>query len=171
MNTQEVLTHVMSDDLLAIQTPEVLLLEDDAELGEDLRQLLELEGHQVTRVSNGAEGLRAVLKKEFHVILCDMVMPHFPGTMFYVAVKQSRPQLCERFIFMTGHRADRKIDQFIRQVKGLMLWKPFPTHELLTAIQQVLRKVQAHDAEQFRASHGHPSVIPMGVPELSMAAC
>lgn len=165
----------MPDDLLAIQTPHVLLLEDDADLGQTLEQLLRTEGYGVTHVRNGADGLRALLNKEFHVILCDMVMPHFPGGMFYTAVKQSRPQLCERFIFMTGHRADRKIDQFIRMVRGLMLWKPFAAHELLGTIRQVLRKVEAQNAEQLRASlrvlHKPPDAISMGVQAMRLATC
>ena len=158
MNTETISTHVIPDDLLAIQTPRVLILEDDADLALIIEQLLRTKGCEVTHCRNGTEGLKALLKREFHVILCDMVMPGFPGDMFYTAVKQSRPHLCERFIFMTGHRADRRIDQFIRIVRGLMLWKPFAAHELLCAIQQVLHKVEAQDAELLCT----PDTVPRG---------
>ncbi len=151
MNSTEIQTHVMPDDLLAIRSPRVLLLEDDAKLGGSIQQLLESEGFEVVHVSNGTEGLKALLHKEFHVVVCDMVMPQFPGDMFYLAVKHTRPEVCERFIFMTGHPADRKIDRFIRQVRGLMLWKPFAMHELFDAVQFVLRKVTAFQAERVCA--------------------
>ena len=81
-----------------------------------------------------------VLRTDYDAIVCDMVMPGFPGDMFYLAVQRVRPQLCRRFVFTTGHRADPKIDQFIRQVKGLMVWKPFQPHELIEAIKTVVRK-------------------------------
>ncbi len=140
------------------------MLEDDHDLAQTLADLLGTEGYEVIHCHNGAEGLKALLNREFHVILCDMVMPAFPGDRFYRAVRQVRPQLCERFIFMTGHRADRKIDQFIRTVRGLMLWKPFATHESLSAVQHVLRKVQDRCVREVRTRH------EVGTEDLKLAA-
>lgn len=122
---------------------QVLLLEDDVELARNLKELLEVSGFRVTWVINGAAGLREMMSTTFDAIVCDMVMPNFPGDMFYLAVQRSQPQMCRRFIFTTGHRADPKIDQFIRQVKGLMLWKPFQPHELLDALKVVMRKAES----------------------------
>jgi hypothetical protein len=36
---------------------------------------------------------------------------------------------------MTGHQGNRKVDEFIRKVRGLLLWKPFQAHVLLETIQ------------------------------------
>ena len=77
---------------------------------------------------------------------CDMVMPNFPGELFYCAVQRIQPHICARFVFMTGHRADEKIDAFIRQVGGVMLWKPFKQQELLHAISLVLTKAEPAQA-------------------------
>jgi hypothetical protein len=57
-------------------------------------------------------------------------------------VEQRKPELCKRFIFMTGHHADPRSDIFIRRVRGLMLWKPFSLADLLTATQIVRRHTQ-----------------------------
>jgi CheY-like chemotaxis protein len=59
--------------------------------------------YQVTNVPLGAEGVQQVLASDFDAIVCDMVMPNFPGDMFYLAVQRARPHLCQRFIFITGH--------------------------------------------------------------------
>jgi DNA-binding NarL/FixJ family response regulator len=64
-----------------------------------------------------------------------MVMPNLAGDMFYMAVERVKPHLCKRFLFMTGHQGERKIDDFIRSVRGLVLWKPFKTHVLMEAMQ------------------------------------
>ncbi len=111
-------------------------------MAQSVRALLETEGFAVQCVPSGAEGLRALLAKEFHVILCDMVMPNLPGDLFYLAVQRVRPQLCERFIFTTGHVENKKIDKFIQNVRGLVVWKPFRLGELLHAIRQVLGRQQ-----------------------------
>jgi hypothetical protein len=69
-----------------------------------------------------------------------MVMPNLPGDMFYLAVERTKPGLCKRFLFMTGHAADPKWDSFIRKVNGVILWKPFELHELMERIALVLNK-------------------------------
>lgn len=135
----------------------LLMLEDDAELTELLTSYLEQFGYDVVSVDNGVEGLRLVMESDFDVILCDLVMPHLPGDMFYLAVERTKPHLTKRFIFMTGHRADPKWDAFVRKVKGLILWKPFQLFELMERIKLIDAKLQAdqlHSAKKLSDSSG-----------------
>src|SRR5204863_9819839 len=131
-------THVMPDDLGRPEAHTVLLLEDDPVSANLLKSFLEERDFRVTHVTGGAEGVQKVMAADFDVILCDMVMPAFPGDMFYRAVERTRPSLCSRFIFMTGHKADPKWELFIREIGGLILWKPFHMHELVGAVQSVM---------------------------------
>jgi CheY-like chemotaxis protein len=133
-------TYEIPDDLIRPDPKSVLMLEDDATLAEILMNGLELHNYRVTRVRSGAEGIQHVLKQDYDILLCDMIMPGFPGDMFYRAVERSRPHLCKRFLFMTGHNGDPQIDAFIRSVRGLMLWKPFQLHELLQGLKVVVKK-------------------------------
>ncbi len=139
-------THEIPDDLIPPETRHVLLLEDDTDLAGRLKELLESAHYSVTLVTNGAEGLQRLLADEFDAIICDMIMPNFPGDMFYLAVQRSRPHLCSRFVFTSGHRADPKVDLFIRSVRGLVLWKPFQSHELFGALETVLQRPGAPKA-------------------------
>ena len=82
-------------------------------------------------VNNGVEGVHEVLAGDFEVILCDMQMPTLPGDMFYRAVERMRPQLCDRFIFMTGYRGNNKVNEFVSAVSGTVLMKPFHMDDLL----------------------------------------
>src|SRR5436190_2978978 len=115
-----------------------LLLEDNVDLASSLKEFLVLYSWKTVHVTNGVNGLRKLMVMDFDVILCDMVMPAFPGDMFYRAVERVKRVLCKRFIFMSGHRADPKWDAFVRQIGSLMLWKPFQMHELVSALQTVL---------------------------------
>jgi two-component system NtrC family sensor kinase len=117
---------------------DVLLLEDEGEFTEILKIYLEANGYRVTCAQNGVEGLKKIMTPDFDVILCDMMMPNLPGDMFYLAVERTKPHLCKRFIFMTGFRGEKKIEEFIRKVKGVMLWKPFQFHELMDTMTSVL---------------------------------
>ena len=122
------------------QVRTVLMLEDDPELSSIIRECLEAHGFCVATAKNGVDGLKKIMEQDYDVILCDMLMPSLPGDMFYIAIQKVRPHLCQRFIFMTGHQGNKKIDDFIRNVRGLMLWKPFEMHQLLDSINCVLKK-------------------------------
>ena len=121
----------------------VLLLEDEGDLTAALKVFLEDHHFRVTAVANGVEGLKKIMNADYDLILCDMMMPNLPGDMFYVAVERTKPALCKRFIFMTGHKGDKKIDDFIRKVRGVMLWKPFQLHDLLETMKTVLKKASS----------------------------
>lgn len=118
----------------------VLMLEDDLALAEMIRVFLDSNYYRVTHVTNGADGLRKILDHDFDILLCDMVMPNLPGDMFYLAVERTKKHLCSRFVFMTGHQANPKYDEFIRKVKGPMLWKPFLMADLLSMLERTMEK-------------------------------
>ena len=112
----------------------VLLLEDDPAFKEIMTDFLAESGFDVVGVVNGVEGVHQVLASDFEVILCDMMMPTLPGDMFFRAVERMRPHLCARFIFMTGHRGNAKVNDFIAGVNGTILTKPFHVDDLLEII-------------------------------------
>jgi DNA-binding NtrC family response regulator len=117
-----------------MQTRKILLLEDDDQFKEILKEFLESNFFDVVAVRNGVEGVREVLKSDFEVVICDMMMPTLPGDMFYLAVERMRPHLCNRFIFITGMRGNPKVAEFIKKVNGTVLAKPFHVDDLLEMI-------------------------------------
>jgi len=152
----------MSDqswNMAPINTRSILLLEDDDQFASILQEFLELYSCKVTRVKDGVEGLRRIVTADFDLILCDMVMPTFPGDKFYIAVERVKPMLCKRFIFMTGHKADPKWDSFIRSVRGLILWKPFQMHDLLMAMRTVFRRSRLIELEEQDRALGKSPVL------------
>jgi len=71
----------------------VLLLDDDTALRDVITDFLTDSGYTVVAVSNGAEGIREMVARDFSVILCDLMMPTLPGDMFYRAAERIRPRL------------------------------------------------------------------------------
>jgi len=129
-----------------LEIKSILLLDDDMELVEALKALLESQNFLVTTVENGADGLREIMSLDFDVIICDLVMPHMPGDMFYLAVKKTKPHLCNRFIFITGYSENPRVDQFLKGVNGLVLIKPVLADELVNAISLVLKQTDQSSA-------------------------
>jgi DNA-binding response OmpR family regulator len=121
----------------------ILLVEDDADLAVLLKDYLESYFYRVTTVTNGVDGLNAILDVDFDVILCDVVMPKMPGDMFYHAVQRVQPQLCERFIFITAHRESPRVAEFLNQVSEMVLMKPFHLDDLLEVILLLFRELES----------------------------
>jgi DNA-binding response OmpR family regulator len=118
----------------------ILLLDDDVELADTLKSLLETRNFIVTTVANGADGLREIIALDFDVIICDMMMPKLPGDMFYLAVERMKPEMCDRFIFITGYADTPKVSEFLSKTKSQVLIKPVNIDDLIQAIGIVLRR-------------------------------
>lgn len=135
-------TYELSDDPANAKPKTVLILEDDLDFATTLKETLEEQDYRVTVVPNGAVGVQKILATDFDAILCDMVMPNFPGEMFFLAVQRSRAHLCPRFIFMTGHQGDPKVAKFLEGVKCRVLGKPFEMRHLFDALEAVTGRSQ-----------------------------
>ena len=118
----------------------ILMLEDETALTEALTPYFASNGYNLVSVTNGVDGLKQIMARDFSAIICDMLMPSLPGDMFYRAVERTKPQLCKRFIFITGYKGNRDIEEFIQKIHGVMLLKPFETQQLMDAIQVVLQR-------------------------------
>jgi CheY-like chemotaxis protein len=124
----------------------ILLVDDDTTFQEIMKDFLVESGYQVVAVQNGVEGVHEVLASDFEVILCDMMMPTLPGDMFFRAVERMRPHLCSRFVFMTGHRGNQKVNDFISTVRGTILNKPFKVDDLLEMIAFIQVRMMVQEA-------------------------
>jgi DNA-binding NtrC family response regulator len=150
-----------------VQFDTILIVEGDLKFREVLCSYLESESFFVTCVSNATEALRQMASTDFDLILTDMVLPGHTGEDFYNEVERVTPELCRRFIFMTGHEAAPRTDNFIRRARAPKLWKPFPLADLLSAVQTMQKKDRvARLLERSRLrSKGGPSSVA------SSAAC
>src|SRR5438067_3722352 len=129
-----------ASDVPELEIKSILLLDDDIDLADTLKHLLESHNFVVTTVKNGVEGLHEIMRLDFDLIMCDMMMPAMAGDMFYKAVERTKPHLCERFIFITGHADNPKVTEFLSKTDALALYKPVNAEDLLRTISFVVKK-------------------------------
>jgi response regulator RpfG family c-di-GMP phosphodiesterase len=65
-------------------------------------------------------------------------MPRLRCDEFYVQAKKLRPDLENRFIFITGFGADSEIREFLNARRLKHLIKPFPIEELIALVKELL---------------------------------
>jgi len=127
-------------DATELEIKNVLLVDDDEALANTLKQLLESHNFIVTTATNGADALREVMAFDFDIIICDMMMPKMAGDMFYLAVQKVKPHLTSRFLFVTGHADNPKVDTFLKSIDAHVIFKPVLTEELVRMISFVLKR-------------------------------
>ena len=121
----------------------LLLVDDEDDFTTMMRAILQASGYIVTVVNNAADGIKKVMERDFDAIVCDMMIPGLPGDLFFRAVERTKPHLAKRFIIITGHKEDPKIEAFLQQVKLPVLFKPFNSPDLLAALARLLGKPPA----------------------------
>ena len=114
----------------SIEFRAVLLVDDDKQLAD--------QNFMVDVAHDGAEGLLKVTANEYDAVICDVMMPALRGDEFYLQATDQRPQLADRFIFITGYAADPKVNVFLTTTGCKYLLKPFPVDALINCLREML---------------------------------
>lgn len=115
----------------------ILLAEDEEPLRETLRRVLQLAGHEVAAVGNGAEALHAL-----HGGLCadlliaDIRMPVMDGIELALAMARDRPHL--PILLMTGYAEQGARASGLEVLIRGVLAKPFSNAALREAVKTAL---------------------------------
>jgi two-component system, cell cycle sensor histidine kinase and response regulator CckA len=111
-------------DVPAGKSVRVLIIDDDPLVASSLRRLLA--SREVHIADSGRRGIEMLREDdEFQVVLCDLMMPEVSGMDVYETVLEERPDLAERFIFMTGGAFTERARAFLERVPNPKLEKPF----------------------------------------------
>lgn len=116
----------------------LVLIEDDAIMGNSLVQRLELEGAEVTWVKQAVRGIGAVRtpRKPLDAVICDIRLPDGTGEEIFNTV--SRSITPPPFLFITGQG---EIDQAVRLLRAGgadYMTKPFDMSAFLGRLAQIL---------------------------------
>ncbi len=119
----------------------ILLVDDDLSVLSTMRRVLARE-HAVTAISDPREAMRVlVTEPEFDVVFCDLMMPHMPGQELFAAIRRLRPELADRFVFVTGGATTVSSKAFLTELPNDVIEKPFSITNLLgIARRYVLRR-------------------------------
>jgi DNA-binding response OmpR family regulator len=116
----------------------VLVVDDDKQLASALQWILVDENYLVDVAFDGDEALLKVKVHEYDAVICDLMMPRLRGDQFYLKAKELRPNIADRFIFITGHATDAEVNDFLARRGMKHLVKPFPIEELISRVKQLL---------------------------------
>jgi DNA-binding response OmpR family regulator len=116
----------------------VLVVDDDKQLASALEWILRDENYLVDVAFDGEEALLKVKVHEYDAVICDLMMPRLRGDEFYLQAKELRPNLEERFIFITGFAAESEMKDFLNDHGLKHLAKPFKIQELISQVKELV---------------------------------
>ena len=79
----------------------VLHIDDSKEICELYSDMFTVDNHSITSVNDGREGLDLVLKKDYDLILLDMMMPNYSGMDFLRDLSIKRPSELKKVVVVS----------------------------------------------------------------------
>jgi len=118
----------------------ITIIEDNIDVRENLAEILELSGYEVSTAENGKLGVKSVREHRPDLILCDVMMPELDGFGVLKILNQDTELRHIPFMFLTAKA--EKSD--FRKGMGLgaddYITKPYDDVQLLEAIEMRLNK-------------------------------
>jgi CheY-like chemotaxis protein len=116
----------------------ILLVEDEDQVRDLAREVLQMNGYDVIEASGPGRALEACRHHQgpIHLMLTDMVMPTMNGRELYGRVAPLRPET--RVLFMSGYTDHDVIRQGVLDEKTPYLQKPFALDALARKVREVL---------------------------------
>ncbi len=132
----------------------ILLIEDNADMRENISEILELAKYKVHTAPNGKEGVRLAQSLKPDLIICDIMMPELDGYGVLHMLGKDSTTATIPFIFLTAK--SEKTDY--RKGMGLgaddYIMKPFDDTELLDAVEIRIKKHDILKSEYSKTSEG-----------------
>ncbi|MHC4378726.1 MAG: response regulator transcription factor, partial [Planctomycetota bacterium] len=118
----------------------ILVIEDNEEVRENLEEILELSGYQVTTAEDGKVGVEKALTNPPDLILCDVMMPHLDGFGVLNILSKKSATSNVPFIFLTAKTEKSDFRRGMNLGADDYVTKPFYKDELLDVIETRLEK-------------------------------
>jgi two-component system NtrC family sensor kinase len=118
--------------------PTVLVVDDEADIGQMLAEMLRKLGYCSDVKVTGEAAQAALRERDYDAVLCDLRLPGLDGPTFYDWMAENRPNLCGRTAFITADTLSPSSHRFLTRARRPVLEKPFLPADLRHLLSQLL---------------------------------
>lgn len=121
-----------------MNSPKILIIDDEVDLVETIRFPLELEGYQIIVAYNGEEGLQLARKEKPDLIILDLMLPKIDGYKICRFLKFDEKYKHIPIIMLTARSQEK--DRLLGKETGAdeYITKPFDLHDLVAKIKKYI---------------------------------
>lgn len=116
----------------------ILLAEDDPNLGQLLKNYLNAREYETTLITDGAQAMKVFRKEKFHICLLDVMMPELDGFTLAKGIREIDANI--PIIFLTAKNLKQDVIEGFKSGADDYLTKPFSMEELIYRIEAILRR-------------------------------
>src|SRR5262245_34545813 len=121
-----------------MELPRVLVVEDDRDIAELVRYNLQADGFEVTVVGDGRPALAELARNRSDLLVLDLMLPAVSGLEVCKAVRND-PEVWQTPILIMTARGEESIRSLAFTMGASdYLVKPFPPHELVARVKNLL---------------------------------
>jgi len=124
----------------------VLLVDDDPAFSRTIRRVLR--PHEVRTAGTASEAELVLLDPTYvpDLVVCDVHLPGANGNVLHERVAAQRPDLAERFVFVTGGALGPEETDYLRASSRPTLFKPIDVNGLVDLLEQKARRASERAA-------------------------
>lgn len=116
----------------------ILVVDDEKSIRDALRDILEYEEYEVDEAKDGEEGLEAVLKTQYDVVLCDIKMPKMDG--LDVLLKAKEEGVPAQFVMVSAFGNVENAVEATKRGAFDFITKPPDLNRLLVTVRNAIEK-------------------------------
>lgn len=116
----------------------ILIVEDDSNFGNILKEYLALNDYDVTLAKNGIEGFEKFKKEEFDLCILDVMMPYKDGFSLAKEIREINESV--PIFFLTAKHLKEDVLKGFKLGADDYLTKPFDSEVLLAKIKAILNR-------------------------------
>ena len=129
-----------------MQNFKLLVVEDDPNLGTILAEYLRAKDYDVTLCVDGEEGFDSFTKKEYDLVISDVMMPKKDGFTMASEIRKINGKV--PIIFLTAKSMKEDTIEGFKLGADDYITKPFSMEELLLRINAILRRTKSEILEE-----------------------
>jgi CheY-like chemotaxis protein len=126
-----------------VAPPAVLLVDDESCILASVSRVLARAGYAVTLAASGVEALQRVCAERYEAVICDLRMPGLSGIALFEQLQRAAPALAGRILVASGDLSQPETAVFLARTGAPALLKPYPTHDLLEALERMCTRPAA----------------------------
>ena len=131
-----------------LKSMEILLVDDDEWIRDSLSLFFESEGCHLTALETAEEGMEAIKKQAYDILVTDYRLPGMDGLEFLRHIQDTQPHIMT--VLITAYKSEDVVSEAVKLGIQDFIEKPFTTKTIEESLTRLLKK------REQRSQNKHP---------------
>ncbi|MBW1779421.1 MAG: response regulator [Deltaproteobacteria bacterium] len=121
-----------------LKSMEILLIDDDQWIRDSLRLFFESEGCRLTALETAEEGMEALKRHHYDILITDYRLPGMDGLEFLSHIQDTQPHILT--ILITAYKNEDVVSEAMRSGIQDFIEKPFTTKTIEESLARLIKR-------------------------------